>query len=214
MVMSDNIRITLVGDGKSDKVLKYPLGWLLDQLFPDHVFEFEFSGEKKPKWKLADKINYALELFPCDLLMVHRDVENQTIAQREQEVQEAINQIKSPGPRFGFISVTPIKMSEAWLLIDEQAIREAAGNPNGKEPLPMPSIQELERMDAKKKAEELLQKAHGGRKRQRKKFNSEMAKHKHLLAKNIEDFALCHRLYAFQRLHDHLNMMDFSQDRC
>jgi hypothetical protein len=37
-------------------------------------------------------------------------------------------------------------MTEAWLLIDEKAIREAAGNPKGRQPLNLPKPSKTEEL--------------------------------------------------------------------
>lgn len=45
-----------------------------------------------------------------------------------------------------FVPVVPIRMTEAWLLIDEQAIRTASNNPNGIKTLDIPRINRLEHL--------------------------------------------------------------------
>ena len=42
------------------------------------------------------------------------------------------------------VLVIPVRMTEAWLLIDELALRRAAGNPNGRNPLDLPALKDLE----------------------------------------------------------------------
>ena len=44
------------------------------------------------------------------------------------------------------VCVVPVRMQEAWLLIDEAALRRAAGDPNGTQPLAMPDVQRLEEL--------------------------------------------------------------------
>jgi hypothetical protein len=78
---------------------------------------------------LAERISRALALFPADLLFVHRDADRGPTATRREEIRRAVaatmaNQMTVP--------VVPVRMTEAWLLIDEAAIRSAAGNPRGK----------------------------------------------------------------------------------
>jgi hypothetical protein len=38
------------------------------------------------------------------------------------------------------IPVVPVRMTEAWLLADEFAIRSAPGNPNGTQSLDLPDL--------------------------------------------------------------------------
>ncbi len=42
------------------------------------------------------------------------------------------------------ICVIPVRMQEAWFLFNENAIREAAGNPRGRVPLDLPRLDEIE----------------------------------------------------------------------
>ncbi|TYB67362.1 hypothetical protein FXF51_15290 [Nonomuraea sp. PA05] len=74
-------------------------------------------------------------------MVVHRDADNAGIEARRKEVREAIE-------RVGFVNacvpVIPIRMTEAWLLLDEGAIRHVAGNPRGRIDLGLPKVHEVE----------------------------------------------------------------------
>ena len=88
---------------------------------------------RNPPSELRRRIEASLELYPCDLLFVHRDAENRPIDQRAAEIVTA-----AEGLQFPIVRVIPVRMMEAWLLTDEGAIRSAAGNPNGTDPLNVP----------------------------------------------------------------------------
>ena len=87
-------------------------------------------------------------------------------------------------------------MLEAWFCFDECAIRNAAGNPNGKSPLGLPS---LKRVEARPNPKEDLQKALlaacelSGRRL--KKFNTSAAFWR--IVDYIEDFSPLRELPAF-----------------
>jgi hypothetical protein len=90
-------------------------------------------------------------------------------------------------------------MQEAWLLIDQSAIRRAAGNPNGKKAIALPNLNEIESISSpKQRLLELLKDASELRGRRLKKFTP--TKHVHLIAANISDFSPLRQLPAFQRL--------------
>ena len=90
-------------------------------------------------------------------------------------------------------------MQEAWLLIDEAALRGAAGNPNGKDPLDLPGIETLEGLpNPKQILYDLLRQASGLGGRRLRSFNERLSGHR--VAELIEDFRPLYRLTAFQRL--------------
>lgn len=97
------------------------------------------------------------------------------------------------------ISVVPVRMTEAWLLIDESAIRTASGNPNSDEILDMPDLKKLEsERNPKKTLHDLIKKASKLKGRNLDKLNIHQAVH--LVAENINDFSLLKNLPAFQEL--------------
>lgn len=96
---------------------------------------------------LAGKIRVALSLYPCKLLFVHRDCETGTVVDRQNEIKQAVEQaLPVSETRIPVVCVVPRRMTEAWLLISERAIRVASGNPNGKIPLVLPGYDALEEL--------------------------------------------------------------------
>ena len=77
--------------------------------------------------RLTDKIRVSLDFYPCDLLFVHRDADTESREMRVQEIGKAVASLPE-GLSPTFVSVIPVRMQEAWLLIDETAIKIAAGN--------------------------------------------------------------------------------------
>ena len=92
--MNERIRFTLTTDGSLDKVLLHPLLWLLrrhaarDGILLDPQWADLRALRVKPKG-LAERIHAAQELYPCDLLFVHRDAEKGNPGIRFQEIDEA-----------------------------------------------------------------------------------------------------------------------------
>ena len=194
------LRYTLVADGPSDRSLIPILTWLLRKSCGPRPIHGEFADLRRlpnPPRTLAERIDRGLELYPCDLLFVHRDAERANVEDRMAEIVRALRKTKAaPLP---VICVIPVRMQEAWLLIDEAALRHAAGNPNGREPLNLPSVGTLEALpDPKDTLHDLLRRASGLRGRRLASFNERLSGHR--VAEMIEDFRPLYRLTAFQRL--------------
>ena len=152
---------------------------------------------RNPPRSLVDRIERSIELYPCDLLFVHRDAEGAAFDDRLAEITMALSE--SLATAMPAVCVVPVRMSEAWLLIDESALRHAAGNPNGSIPLDLPSPQRLEQLpDPKRVLHEVLRRASGLRGRRLTSFNRRL--HRCRVADRIDDFSSLYRLPASQRL--------------
>ena len=195
------LRYTLLADGSSDRALLPILTWLLRRYCGAIPIEAEFADLRRlpsPPKKLSERINWSVELYPCDLLFVHRDAESAPIEKREAEVHKALKE-SSVEDSVRVVCVVPVRMQEAWLLIDETALRRAAGNPNGTQPLAMPDVQRLEELaDPKQLIRELLRQASGLQGRRLERFNWRSSAHR--VAEMIDDFSPLYGLAAFQRL--------------
>ena len=76
-----------------------------------------------------------------DIVFVHRDAEGQDPARRYAEIAEAVALVSEGLPA---VAVVPVRMTEAWLLLDEQSIREVAGRPSSTVDLRIPAISRIE----------------------------------------------------------------------
>jgi hypothetical protein len=139
---------TVVGDGTSESALVPILDWLIRE----SGYEGELQGQccdfrlfrRTQGNLLAQRIEYGLRLYPCDLLFIHRDAERASRQKRIQEITAALNSLSTSSATMPSICVIPIRMTETWLLFDDNAIRRAAGNPNGRVALSLPSLATLE----------------------------------------------------------------------
>jgi hypothetical protein len=94
---------------------------------------------------LEERITKAAQLYPCELLFIHRDAENKPREARRNEIEEAVQAAAFDAPLTPvWVSVIPVRMQEAWLLFDEMAIRQAVGNPSGRVPLRLPALDKCE----------------------------------------------------------------------
>lgn len=196
------LTFTLLADGPSDAALIPILRWSLRQRMQLTTIQSEWADLRRlpnPPRDLPSRILEALKLYPCDVLFVYRDAENQNPDLRYREIEEATERVAAEIGRKYYVCVVPVRMQEAWLLINQSAIRRAAGNPNGKKALALPDVSEIESTPSpKKRLLQLLKDASELRGRRLKKFRP--TKHVHLIAANISDFSPLRQLPAFQRL--------------
>lgn len=193
-----NLSYTLLTDGSSDKTLMPIIDWVLAQ-----VPNIRFSGQHaertlKPSLGLFRRAEAAVKVYECDILLVHRDAEAQAISERIAEIHGDLATLNKR-----YVPIVPIRMTEAWLLIDEQAIRAAAGNPNGKISLDIPKAERLERIpDPKNILFEQLKLASGLSAGRLKKFSPEFCRHR--VAELISDFSQLRQLSAFVQFENDL----------
>jgi hypothetical protein len=206
------LRFTLLSDGKSDQALIPLLTWLLITHHVECAIQPAWADPQRlprPPLSLSERIRVSLEIYPCDLLFVHRDAEREPREHRVAEIENAKRSITELGST-PVLCVIPVRMQEAWLLFDEMAIRWAAGNRNGKMPLHLPQLRTLEQLpDPKDILHELLREASGlhGRRRQR----VPTAFYAQRVAEFIEDFSPLRALPAFQALDDDIEQVVHDQ---
>ena len=202
-----SLRFTLVSDGSSDDVLLHVLRWVLIEAnvaLPLDPRWADLRRLRQPPPDLSSRIQRSVELYPCDLLFVHRDAEGQNPVLRREEIEAALEAAAIPD--VPAVCVTPVRMTEAWLLFDDALIREAAGNPRGEERLNLPPIRRLEELpDPKAVLREVLCTASGRRGRRLQKF--EVAKAARRLAELITDFSRLRGVSAFDRLENDLTLI-------
>jgi hypothetical protein len=156
----------------------------------------EFWRLPEPPRSLEDRILKGIELFPCEALFIHRDAENESPILRDLQIRAAVLEAAKKGCPIPAVAIVPVRMLEAWLIFDERAIRQAAGNPNGTTPLNLPALKRMEDRpypkddlrDALKTASELAG-------RRLKKFNTAQAFWR--VVDFLEDFSPLRQLPAF-----------------
>lgn len=201
------LRYTLVTDGPSDDALIPLLTWVLrmqGMALPIVPTWADLRRLASPPKRLSGRIRIALDLYPCDLLFVHRDAEGQSPDRRREEIRDALLEAGVPPPPA--IGIVPIRMTEAWLLFDEPALRWVAENPNGKMGLDLPRIADLESVpDPKALLYEILLTASGLKGRRRRKFS--LIGRARRIAERLDDFTPLRGLSAFNALEDEVTEM-------
>lgn len=185
----------LVADGAADAVLVYPLRWLLDRL-SDEPFDLQVMDLRHHPARpstVTERIDVAFREGGFELLFVHRDAEREPLQTRRAEILQGL------GARQG-VPVVPVRMTEAWLLHDEQAIRTAANRPAGREPLGLPRPREIEgRPDPKALLHAALEAAHGQLPSRRRR-SLDLRGGVHRIAELIRDWSPLLELAAFRQL--------------
>lgn len=183
----------LLGEGGSDRVLLPVLRWVLERATPA---EFRLAWVDTSLFgtgtTLSAKVKDALAVQSCDLLFVHRDADNQPFAWRLDEIHRAV------GAR-PHVAVVPVRTTEAWLLVDEFAIRAAAGRTSGREPLDLPAPHRVEEVaDPKRMLFAALTMAHGATGRRGRRFSPFQARMR--IGDQVDDWSPLRQLPSFQRL--------------
>lgn len=142
------LRSTLLAEGPSDRALLPIIRLTLEAhvgpavlLAPprqaDHTRLPRRIKDDPGRWVRA-----AVEDEPCDLLFYHRDADKDDDdaadagrPKRLDEIAKLVAQADLANvSSVKVIPIVPVRMTETWLLADEDAIRRAANNPSGKTP--------------------------------------------------------------------------------
>ncbi len=201
------LTFTLVTDGSSDDVLLPILTWLLRANGVTMALQPVWADLRRAylprRADLTDKLRAALHLFPCNLLFVHRDAEQEPRERRVAEIQRALGRLPADLPQPKAVCVVPVRMQEAWLLFDETAIKQAAGNSAFRGNLGLPPLKELEDVpDPKTVLHDCLRRASGLRGRRLRAFP--VGQRARRVAELIDDFSPLRALPAFRALEEDL----------
>lgn len=200
------ITFTLLTDGSSDRCLLPHIQWAIDQALLGEAYQLEaqwadLRGQAHAT-TLVERIRLALDLYPCNLLFIHRDSETQPHTQREAEIATALAELAAEALPPS-VRLVPVRMQETWLLISEAAIRDAAGNPRGRTPLYVPRLATLEALPNPKAVLHLaLRTATELSARRLQNFNPEARAFQ--IGECIGDFTPLRHLAAFRRFENEL----------
>ncbi|MFC8044393.1 hypothetical protein [Nocardia sp. NPDC057353] len=196
-----------VCEGTSD----LPLADIIETLFLEKGVEIRLT---KPDFRILagvpkdveSRITAGLALlgFDPDIIVVHRDADGDGWERRKKEIRTAVNHAAPQIPCV--VSVIPVRMTEAWLLLDETAIRRVAGKPSGKASLNLPGPKKIEsEPDPKQLLKMCLLEASEctGRRRERvaKRFNE----HRRQLLERVGGSEGVKTLPSWQRLLDEVD---------
>ena len=181
------VRFLLICEGASDGALVHHIRALLIQHGATEADGSSFHYGTS----LTEKVKQGLALSGLpDLLFVHRDADHYRdthaagAAKRYEEITTAVQSLNHNGP---YVRIVPVRMTEAWLLLNECEIRRVAGKPGGRDNLGLPVVQKIESIpDPKKFLKEILLRAGSPKGTRRKKnFKNNFGEHRRQLIENL-----------------------------
>lgn len=180
------MRYTLLGEGSSDRALLRIIDWTLRRLdvAPITGTWADLRHSPWPTRDLAEKISAASLLYPCDVLFVHRDADNQGRKARVAEVAAAAERAVAD-----CVPIIPVRMTEAWLLFDHHAIRTVADKPGSNAALALPrGVRAEVAADPKQLLDEAILQAASVTGRRLKQLRRDLPHRRYRVAELIEDF--------------------------
>jgi len=194
------LRAVFIADGSSDLPLADHLGELcLERGVEVTIATPDPARLNARSRSVSDRLEAVKRLRdPIDVAFVHRDAEAQPPHARRAE-------IEAGAIRAGFsatvVPVIPVRMTEAWLVLDEAAVRSVAGRPNSSEALGLPTWRQAETIaDPKATLRDALVRASGTSGRRRDQFIRDFDRHRSTLLTRLDRSGLVSRLSSWQQL--------------
>lgn len=180
------LQILFVGEGSSDSGITAHIR----RIVTDHGHSAVITDPlvdrlpPPPRKTVTAKLQAVRDLGgEYDLVVLHRDGDRKGRSLRLAEIGSAVRQVMPDVPH---VPVIPIRMTEAWLLLDEAEIRHVAGSPNGTTPLKLPKAKNVESIaDPKDLLRRTLAVASGLSGRRLDMFNKRFPQHRRQLLERI-----------------------------
>ncbi|HEV7403024.1 MAG TPA: hypothetical protein VGO11_08870, partial [Chthoniobacteraceae bacterium] len=112
------LKFTLLSDGPTDANLIPIITWTLREAANVPIAQGSWADlQRLPKLpnSFAEKIRSAIDLFPCDILFVHRDAERDSPKKRYEEIRGAFEDAFGSESTIPAVALVPVRMMEAWL---------------------------------------------------------------------------------------------------
>ncbi len=198
-----------VGEGSSDTALVSHLEELCILCGADEaagVAPDLGSLPQKPAKTVSSQLRAALTLEPnADFIFVHRDADSLDPEPRYRDISQAESGLELIGR---VVPVVPVQETEAWLLLDDEEIRSAADNPNGRTELDLPSPTRIEAVASpKERLFRALETASELRGRRLARFKRSLPRRRRLLLERLSPTGLVAQLPAWQRLKEELEQV-------
>lgn len=181
------IHFVLVGEGTSDDGLIPHLENLCIHLGADEVtgtgVDFRRLGQAIGH-SLQAKLGAAIQLEPdANLYFLHRDADSPDPAPRYAEIANAVEAVELTQE---WVALIPVQETEAWLLLDEAAIRMVARKPRGRVTLNLPRASQVESVASpKERLQEILVAASEASGRRLEKFRRDFPSQRRILLQRL-----------------------------
>lgn len=205
------VHFVLVCEGTSDEALVEHLEKLLIWAGASEVSGVAFDPGRLPEAisrNVVAKLDAAVRLEPgANLIFVHRDADDGDPTPRLTEIQAAIAESAEQLQGRPCIAVVPVQETEAWLLLDESAIRRVAGRPSGRASLNLPRPGQVEATSSPKQIlEEAILVASELTGRRRDRLRTRLPSLKSQLLRRLPVSGAIEQLPAWERLRDEVSI--------
>jgi hypothetical protein len=202
------IHFVFIGEGTSDDGLIPHLENLCIELGADEVTGTAVDYQRldaRAGHTVEAKLKAALQLEPeANFWFIHRDSDDPDPRLRYEEISRAVERCGLAGV---WVAVVPVQEIEAWLLLDEAAIRSVAGRPRGSEPLNLPTPRQIEsRASPKELLKESLVRAADVTGRRLQKFHARFPAHRRQLLQGLPTGGLLDGVASWKRMRDDLEI--------
>ncbi|MGI5191121.1 DUF4276 family protein [Promicromonospora sp. CA-289599] len=187
------VSFVFAGEGTSDDPLAGIISELIRRAGADEVQALPQRLHGSSREKMAELVEAAV---PYDLVFLHRDADSTDPFPRVEEVRAAFAEHDLRG-----VPVVPVQMTEAWLLTDEQAIRDVVGHSRGRASLNLPGLRRIEHTrDPKGILQQACARASEATGRRLKQTNSRFNDHRRALLERLDPDGPVSQLASFQLL--------------
>lgn len=196
------IHFVLIGEGVSDDGLVPHLENLCIDLGADEVtgIAIDFRRLDQPVGHSVDaKLSAAVQLEPeANLFFIHRDADDPDPGPRYTEISHAVGVV---GLSAQWVGLVPVQETEAWLLLDESAIRMVARRPRGTNDLNLPTPRLVESVARpKERLQGALVAASELSGRKLAKFRRDFPEHRRILLQRLPIRGLLASVPSWRRL--------------
>lgn len=149
------------------------------------------------------KLRAAIALEPeANLIFVHRDADARSGAIRYNQIAAAVT---ASGCHQPVVCVVPVQETEAWLLLDEVAIRRTVGHPHGTVRLGLPKVNALENVARpKERLQQALERACEETGRRLERVRQDFPLHRRALLQDLPISGPLEQVPSWQRLRSDL----------
>ncbi len=199
------LRFLLVCEGSSDAALIPHISRLVIQNGQTDPQGIAWPGSRSLDQKILEGL---VNFGSCDLLLVHRDADSlvETASsgpqKRANEIEVAVRDSGYSGP---WVAIVPVRMTETWLLMDEEAIRQVSRRPHDNTPLGLPSPGQVEsESDPKGCLEQALLTASGMSGRRLQKYKRDIPHLRRRLLEELPQGGPLQQVPSWVRFRDNL----------
>jgi len=200
-----HVRYAFIREGKSDDYIKRHLTDLCIRHGAREVTDMSIDWlhqTEKTKKEMTAEIKKTLAVPSINLLFIHADADSPDSGPKSRDIADAVHQAAGAGEPPHYVAVIPVQEIEAWILVDEQAIRKVARNPKSSRiRLDIPSPRAVEQInDPKEKLKKALHDASELSGRRLERFKKRFNWHRRILLEGLDCEGPIRQVPAWKKL--------------